>query len=444
MKKLFLLLLCLFCSSELFASNIIKLPLETVEKQALESSPKIKQAQSVAEAQQSVYESVDSYLYPSVTFDAKGGWVSKVPEMKLGYNALKFGDNWSYSLGPTLSYTVFDNGKRNDKVKSETSFYLAKKHEIEAVKKQVLLETRKAYFKIQRDLERIYFLFEYMKLTQKQFKDINSSFKIGSKSRLDVIMAEKQFLKSKIEISSARAALSQDLSELFKITGTDFSINADYPSDYRISSEELDGAVSSVIEVDSPDASLEKFTPFESFNFDSMQDKLLSYDETVKAYEYMSSSYKSELYPKINLSAGTYFEYPNGPIIENISQTRTNAVMIMPLFEKSRTKKQAESQKNLSKSVMFQKQDMIENLKSIFDFSKRRLYSLKIENGLVEKMIEDSRTAVNLTYDAYKAGTVTFLEVQNANIDLLSAQTELANLKIEKLNCLAVMDNLGK
>jgi hypothetical protein len=27
---------------------------------------------------------------------------------------------------------------------------------------------------------------------------------------------------------------------------------------------------------------------------------------------------------------------------------------------------------------------------------------------------------------------------------LLSAQTELSNLKIEKLNCLAVMDNLGK
>src|SRR5574344_1470585 len=121
MKKSFLLLLCLFCSSRLFASNIINLPLETVEKQALEYSPKIKQAQSAAEAQQSVYESFDSYLYPSVTFDAKGGWVSKVPEMKLGYNALKFGDNWSYSLGPTLSYTVFDNGKRNDKVKSERS-----------------------------------------------------------------------------------------------------------------------------------------------------------------------------------------------------------------------------------------------------------------------------------------------------------------------------------
>ncbi|MGE4385010.1 MAG: TolC family protein [Endomicrobiaceae bacterium] len=444
MKKLFFLSLCLFCSSELFASSIVKLPLETVEKQALEFSPKIRQAQAAAEAQQSVYESFDSYLYPSVTFDAKGGWVSKVPEMKLGYNALKFGDNWSYSLGPSLSYTVFDNGKRNDKVKSETSSYLAKKHEVEAVKKQVLLETRKAYFKIQRDLERIYFLFEYMKLTQKQFQDINSSFKIGSKSRLDVIMAEKQFLKSKIEISAARAVLSQDLSELFKITCTDFSINADYPSDYRISSEELDGAVSSVIEVDSPDSSLQKLSPFEKFSFDILQDRLLSYDETVKAYEYMSDFYKSELYPKINFSAGTYFEYPNGPIVESISQTRTNAVMSMPLFEKSRTKKQAESQKSISKSVIFQKQDVIENLKNVFDFSKRRLYSLKIESGLVEEMIDDSKTAVKLTYDAYNAGTVTFLEVQNANIDLLSAQTELANLKIEKLNCLAVMDNLGK
>ena len=87
---------------------------------------------------------------------------------------------------------------------------------------------------------------------------------------------------------------------------------------------------------------------------------------------------------------------------------------------------------------------MSETLKSLFEFSKRRLYSLNIENNLTEKMIEDSKTAVKLTYDAYNAGSVTFLEVQNANIDLLSAQTELSNLKIEKLNCLAVMDNLGK
>jgi len=444
MKKLFLLLPCLFCYWHVYAADTVKLTLETVEKQALEYSSKIKQVQSAAQAQGYISESFVAYLYPALTLDAKGGWVSQIPELTMGMTKLKFGDNWSYSAGPTLQYTVFDNNRRKDKVKSETAVYNSKMRDFEAVKKQVLLDARRSYFKIQRDLEKIYFLFEYMKLTQKQLKDINSAFKTGVKNKRDVIMAEKQFIKAKISISAARAVLSQDLSELFKITGTNFSINNDYPSDYRIETAELEGTASALIQCDSPDDTLVKFTPVENLNFDSEQAKLVSYDELVKSYEYLSAYYKSELYPKINLAAGTYFEYPNGPITESVFQTRANAAISMPLFEKSKNKKLSQAQKSAAESVSAQKQDMSETLKSLFEFSKRRLYSLNIENNLTEKMIEDSKTAVKLTYDAYNAGAVTFLEVQNANIDLLSAQTELSNLKIEKLNCLAVMDNLGK
>jgi len=444
MKKLFLLFLFMSFTPYIYGAEIIKLDVETVEKQALEYSPKIKQIQSAIQAQNYGAESFEAYLYPLISLDAKGGWVSQIPELSMGMTKLKFGDNWSYSAGPTVQYTLFDNNRRKDRIKSETAILNSKKHELESAKKQVLLETRRSYFKIQRDLEKIYFLFEYMKLTQKQLKDINSAFTSGAKSKRDVIMAEKQFIKSKISISAARAVLSQDLSELFKLTGTNFSINPDYPSDYRTAPEELDGTASSLIEFDSPDKTLERFISASDLNFDSEQSKLLSYDELIKSYEYLSGYYKSELYPKINLAAGTYFEYPNGPITESVFQTRANAALSMPLFEKSKSKKLSQAQKSAAQSVAAQKEEMTETLKSLFDFSKSRLYSLKIETGLNEKMVDDSKTAVKLTYDAYNAGSVTFLEVQNANIDLLSAQTELSNLKIEKLNCLAVMDNLGK
>jgi len=444
MKKLFLPFLFMAFTPYIYGAEIIKLDVETVEKQSIEYSPKIKQIQNAMQAQGYISESFGAYLYPALTLDAKGGWVSQIPELTMGMTKLKFGDNWSYSAGPTLQYTVFDNNRRKDKVKSEAAVYNSKMRDLEALKKQVLLDARRSYFKIQRDLEKIYFLFEYMKLTQKQLKDINSAFKSGAKSRRDVIMAEKQFIKAKISISAARAVLSQDLSELFKITGTNFSINPEYPSDYRTAPEELDGITTALIEFDSPDKTLERFFPSVNLNFDSEQAKLVSYDELVKSYEYLSAYYKSELYPKINLTAGTYFEYPNGPITESVFQTRANAAISMPLFEKSKNKKLSQAQKSAAQSVAAQKKKLTETLKSLFVFSKNRLYSLKIETDLNEKMIEDSKTAVKLTYDAYNAGAVTFLEVQNANIDLLSAQTELSNLKIEKLNCLAVMDNLGK
>ena len=49
-----------------------------------------------------------------------------------------------------------------------------------------------------------------------------------------------------------------------------------------------------------------------------------------------------------------------------------------------------------------------------------------------------------MTYQAYKAGSVTFLEVDNANLALLESRIALTDIYTERLNRLAVMDNLGR
>jgi outer membrane protein len=49
-----------------------------------------------------------------------------------------------------------------------------------------------------------------------------------------------------------------------------------------------------------------------------------------------------------------------------------------------------------------------------------------------------------LTYQAYNAGAVTFLEVDDANLAALQSRMMLSELNIRRLNNLAVMDSLGK
>jgi len=69
MKKLFLLFLFLVFVPYIYSAEIIKLTLESAEKQALEYSPKIKQIQNAMQAQESVSESFNAYLYPALSLE---------------------------------------------------------------------------------------------------------------------------------------------------------------------------------------------------------------------------------------------------------------------------------------------------------------------------------------------------------------------------------------
>ena len=80
----------------------------------------------------------------------------------------------------------------------------------------------------------------------------------------------------------------------------------------------------------------------------------------------------------------------------------------------------------------------------MFYSSKSLLRSLSIQEKLTKEMISDSAKTADLTYHAYKAGSVTFLEVDNANLALLESRIALTDIYTERLNRLAVMDNLGR
>lgn len=80
----------------------------------------------------------------------------------------------------------------------------------------------------------------------------------------------------------------------------------------------------------------------------------------------------------------------------------------------------------------------------MFDSSKDRLASIGFEKTLAEKMIDDSKKTYSLSYSAYQAGAVTFLEVDNANFRITKSKINLVALKIENLTRLAVIASLGR
>ncbi|WP_424244337.1 outer membrane protein [Elusimicrobium posterum] len=442
MKK-YLTLLFLICAAGVATAQVSEISLAQCEADALQYSPKLKELQAQVSAARAQYKGAKSSYYPSLYIDAQGGWVSEVPKLNLGPLSYEFGDNWSYMAGPTLEYLLFDYGGRSGASEGAKAMLQAAQNEYDFGQKSVKLDVRQAYFTVQQDLEKMYFLSEQLKVAQKQLEDVNSALKAGAKSRLDMTMAQKQELRSQVNIANARGALGIHLRQLFMLTGKDYGINPLYPADWRIEISKQDKAPSAKIKADSLEDTLKALQNNADFAFDENSSKLAAAENMALYYEKVAQSLKSSLYPVVKLSGGAYWEYPNGPIKEHVFLGKAGASLRMPLFEGSKTKSQSAAQQSQADAARHQKTELEDNLKNMFYSSKSLLYSLDLQTQFVKQMIETSAETARLTYDAYKAGSVTFLEVDNANLALLESRIALADVYVESLNRLAVMENLG-
>ncbi|MBP5429529.1 MAG: TolC family protein, partial [Elusimicrobiaceae bacterium] len=376
--------------------------------------------------------------------DAKGVWVSEVPTLKFGGQELKFGDTWGYSVGPTASWVLFDNGARSSLKKSASKVASAQEQSYEFARKQILLQVRQSYFAVQQLLQQLVLLNGQLEVVQKQLADVESAYKAGSKSSLDVSIARKQVLKTQTAMSGARSALAGQLRTLFKLTGTDYNIDPSYPTDKRLANAKEENKTSAVLDTDPLENTLQLFRPYGQSEFDENSPKLAALDEMAQYYDYLADSYKSSLYPRVALQGGAYFEYPNGAIREHVFLGRAGAAVSVPLFEGGKDRQQAKAQKELARAKTYEKQDTQETLTALFLSAKDRLYGLQVQENLLKDTIKQTRETARLTYQAYKAGAVTFFEVDRANLDLLESQLSLADVQVEQLNQLAILNSLSK
>ena len=444
MKKLLALFICSLAGAALAAPVPARLTLAQCEADALASSPQLKQLQAQADAAQSSYKASRSVFYPTLTLDAQGSWVSEVPSLELGNIEHELGDNWGYSAGPTLNYVLFDAGARSGQSKSALSAAQSAQQEKVFAQKQILLQVRQAYFTVQNDLETLYFLNEQLAVADKQLADVQASFDAGAKSRLDVYMARQQQSQVRADIAAARGSLGAHLRALFRLTGTDYGINAQYPLDGRLARASLDGETTAYLSADGLEQTLQGFAPYAASSFDENSPRLAALESMAQYYDYLADSYRASLYPRISLQGGAYFEYPNSMIKEHVFLGRAGAAVSLPLFEGGKNRRQADAERARARAAQYEKQDARLDLEKMFYSAKDALYALSLQEELTRQIINDAAQTARLTYESYKAGAATFFDVDRANLTLLQSRLALAQLQTQQLNHLAVIDSLGK
>ena len=137
MKKL-LFLSILFLALSVWADEgiVLKISYDDTENRSLESSAKIKALKYDVEALNEKVKQQKTFLKPALTLDGYYKYNTSVPEIEMAAGPIvitkKLGDNQNYSLGPSLSWVMWDKGASRNTWMSLEAGANAKEYEFES------------------------------------------------------------------------------------------------------------------------------------------------------------------------------------------------------------------------------------------------------------------------------------------------------------------------
>ncbi|OGR56591.1 MAG: hypothetical protein A2X36_11015 [Elusimicrobia bacterium GWA2_69_24] len=427
------------------AAPVLKVGLAESEKAALANSSTLKAVDAELSAARARADGRWSRLWPRLTAEANWRYLSEVPALTVAGRTQRLGDNESYSIGPSLGWTLWDQGEVRESWKSALAASRAKGHERKDLERQVLLRTRVAYFQAQLALEQVRLLADSLRLAQTQHKDIDNRRKAGASSFIDSLSAHQDVLSRARLFRQARTELAEALRDLFALTGTEPQAELSLPLDSDSAAQPPEGTepASAAVSLDPLEEAMTALSPAAAAAFDETHPALRRLAETAESWERSARSARAGLWPRLYLTARTSLDYPNGPVLESYHQNMVGVAAGLPLFESGRTRQEAEEGEFLAQAARSRmdqaRQDRLRDRHKAQD----RLLGLQAQRELDRVSVKETKDLSTRIYDSYIAGRSTFIEVQGANLRELEARVGAVRTDAQTLMQLAVLAELS-
>jgi len=429
-------LLILFFFPRLDAS-VYELKLRDAEEQGLRFSNIIKSSKASEESSQEQASAKFRSLLPKLDLKGFYQYNFSLPEFKLGDQfPMEFGTPNNFSVGPYLSYTLWDFNSNKNSYKASSLMAQAKEEEVKSSRLKILRSVREAYIQVQRGLEELRLTNDTLELSKAQERDIANRYKNGAASRLDLVTSSRSVLGYEIQFQKRQADLSLRLQDLLSLLGKeDLDVRKPGPASLK--------NISLVLKFDPIQKSLEEELGKKIPPPDENHPQIKSLDNQARSSDLNASTYKSRQLPVLQLYGAVYYTQPNLPNPIQYWQEFAGVTLTMPLFIGDPAPSQAAEQKKLAMATEFQRDQVRNDIQRDFEKVRIDLESLNEQKILAEKDVVQSAEAAKLYYSAYKAGKVDLLEVQNANLQALEAKVSLTRIGTQILGELALLKSLS-
>lgn len=444
MKRWWWILFCILWLKGSWASPLLELDLKTAENNAVLHSERLEAIRAEYESAENREFSQWGLLFPKLSLEASYRYVSEVATIQLpGGMSSPMGDHHNYSVGPQLLWTAYDGGMLRNQWKGARALRMAKHEEKMATELIVRQQVRFAYFRVALALEQLKMVADSLKLAQAQHRDIINRQRAGASSRIDAISAHREVLNLRLQFRSTQSELAINLRDLLALTHSHSDLNIDSPMEESLISQLPDEVASPTVTLrwEALSNLLQKFK--EVGDWSENHPQLIALDKQREALRLTGESLEGGLYPRLLLSAKASYDYPNGPVLERIQQNTVMATLSFPLFEFSKTRKEAAEKFNLSLSAEKKKELATVELRRDYDKARDLLRGYEAQREIMKKSVEESAELAKLIYSSYRSGRANFLEVQSANLKVLETRVQYARNDVQILIQRAQLETLA-
>lgn len=387
-------------------------------------------------------------LLPRLTFDANYRWQSEVPSLALapGQPARPFGDHRSDAYGPTLTWTLWDSGALWKSWKAQTENARSREESERLAGLLAVQGARLAYAQAQLAREKVRLLADSVALADARWADVRKRLDAGAASRIDLLSAHQEDLSRRKEFFAAQADLAAALRALFQLTGLGEGLDATRPVDARVSTAAPAGLPEPTLRVvfdslgDTPPA----LAAAEAGTGPSASHPAVAgWARQAEGARLSASAAKAGRWPKVTVSGSIQRQYPNGPVLEDVTQKTVAAAASVPLFDYGLESRQAAAQAKLAEAAEARRALAAEQLARDWDKAKSALAALRSQEALDAAAVSESEELARLVYLSYQAGRSHYLDVQTYDLAALQAKVAAAQTRAQILVQLAALAELA-
>lgn len=430
------------------APETISLTLLNAQQAAEKNSDSLESAMLLLEAAKAQATSVSSSLYPRLDLNGNYFYQTHVPTQASAGSSIRMGDNDNYSVGPVLSYTLFDGNKIRNNNKSARLRADAKEQDLLAQKRELKHFVNLTYARVQLYATNLALTMDALKLSQGQSIDIDLRFNVGTASKLDQISAHKEMLNYKLLFYQAQNDLASALRDLLALTGEKKTYRTERPLPSKLASElpkEID-APTLLISIDPLASTLTAFssTLEQIAPPGELTPHIKSLSLSARSLHMSFRSQRGANWPKINLSAESRTAYPDSSKEEQYNNNIFAVRVSLPLWDAKQNRGLAEKYLNESKAEEHKRAQVLSDMTRDHIKALDAISNLRSQQAISQETCHEAEEISRLTYHAYTAGRSTFLEVQSSNLKLMQARVTTAKIEYDLINKIATMEYLSR
>ena len=417
---LFVFLLMVFVANPVNAQETKKLTVDESIKIGLENSELIHSSKMKVEYANAKWSEVNTYMLPSLTFNAAYTRLSEVDAFILN---TPFGDfNISpsivntYNMKLSLQQPLFTGFKLSSSSNIAEYNYEAQKQEYTKDEQELILNIKNAYWNLFKVIKVKAAVDENVDLIKAHLNDVKNFFENGISTKNDVLKVQVQLAEAQLRQIDAKNGVELAKSNLNNLIGLPLSTDIDVQSDVTIDEDtvpELDQLTQQAVE---------------------NRPELKAMDFRLKAGESGITMAESGWYPQIYLTGNYYYSRPNQRIFPTEDKFKGTWDVGVGLQWNIWNWLQTSDQTTQAEAQYEQVKDSYKSMKDgiTLEVTQNYLNMLK-----AKEKVMTANQSVHQAEENYRVTDETFKNGLALNSDLLDAEFSLMQAKTNYVQALA-------